>query len=86
MPLSASIFYTSVVVAFVLAFGIGANDVANRYWLHAPAAVQVVAALLSRTCSSVTYLLLCHLPAPLSTAEDAPFGPAALVPQLAAEL
>lgn len=66
MLLSASIFYGSVVVAFVLAFGIGANDVANRYWLQATAAAQVVAAP--------------------STAEDVPFGPAALVPQLAAEL
>ena len=33
MPVSAGIFYSSIVVAFVLAFGIGANDVANRYWL-----------------------------------------------------
>ena len=32
MSLSAGIFYSSVAVAFVLAFGIGANDVANRYW------------------------------------------------------
>ena len=31
MPVSAGIFYSSIVVAFVLAFGIGANDVANRY-------------------------------------------------------
>ena len=31
MSLSAGIFFSSVAVAFVLAFGIGANDVANRY-------------------------------------------------------
>lgn len=66
MSLSAGIFYSSVVVAFVLAFGIGANDVANRYWLHATAAAQIAAAS--------------------GTAEGVPFGHAALVPQLAAEL
>ncbi|KAL3132485.1 hypothetical protein ABBQ32_009033 [Trebouxia sp. C0010 RCD-2024] len=31
MPVSAGIFYSSIVVAFVLAFGIGANDVANSF-------------------------------------------------------
>lgn len=43
MPVSAGIFYSSIVVAFVLAFGIGANDVANRYWLGELPLLMVVA-------------------------------------------